>query len=116
MRYESESRTWGIAARAISERIRAMPEFAEARQLVIDGAAAECGDASVPTMRALGGFSAVIERQIKALPDRFHAPVGSKLLPATVASELQLPGLDLVNAVKARLREIGAPGAQWVSP
>lgn len=101
-RYEGESRTWGTAAREISKRIRAMPEFTEARELVIAAAVAECHGCDVPAMRALGGFTAVITRHIAALPERFRAPVGSKLLPATVASELRAS--ELIESVRDLLR------------
>lgn len=101
-RYEGESRTWGIAAREISKRIRAMPEFAEAREIVIAATVAECRGCDVPAMRALGGFTAVIGRHIAALPDQFRTPVGSKLLPATVASELRAG--ELVESVRSVLR------------
>lgn len=83
-----ESATWSIAARAVSERIRALPEFAEARNRVVRESVALCLGRDVASMRMLGGFTAVIEHQIGALPPEFSAPRGSKLLPASVASEL----------------------------
>lgn len=88
MRYESESATWGIAARTISHRIRALPEFTEARARVVAAAVVACAGRDVAGMRELGGFSAVVEREIASLPERFRVNHGSKLLPTTVVDEL----------------------------
>lgn len=112
MRYESESRTWGIAAREISRRTRAMPEFQEARALVIDGAAAECRGADVAGMRALGGFTAVVERHVSALPDRFRVDCGSKLLPSSVAAELRC---SEVAAMVSDVKERCSTEPQWAN-
>jgi hypothetical protein len=88
MRYESESQTWSIAARTISQRIRDRPDFAEARALVVAAAFAACAGRDVAGMREIGGFSAAIEREIARLPERFRINHGSKLLPTTVVCEL----------------------------
>lgn len=88
MKYECESRTWSLAAQAIRQRIRALPEFGEARASVVAAAIADCRGKDVAGLRELGGFTAVVERHIAALPERFRVDHGSKLLPSTVASEL----------------------------
>ncbi len=102
--FESESRTWGMAARIVTERVRAMPEFTEALELIVAGAVAVCGSApSVARMRELGGFSKVIEQQRLSLPQRCFAKIGTPLLPTSIAIELCAADLDLVNKVKTRL-------------
>lgn len=102
--FESESRTWGIAARAVSARVRAMPEFTEALERIVAGSATACGPSpSVERMRELGGFSAVIEQQRLSLPQSCFDRIGSKLLPTSIAVELCASDLDLINKVKARL-------------
>lgn len=88
MRYESESRSWGIAARTVSGRIRAMPEFESTRARVVSEAIAECRGRSVEEMRALGGFSEVLSRLVAGLPPELRVNHGSKLLRASVAGEL----------------------------
>lgn len=95
-----ESTTWSIAARAVSERIRARPEFIEARQLALETALGLCRGRDVEGLRQLGGFTAVIERTIRELPEQFHLPVGSKLLPATVVTEL----LSVIPALRFELQ------------
>lgn len=76
------------AAAIVSERVRALPEFAHARSLVVAGAFDECRGRSVGEMRALGGFTEVLRRHVAALPGPYHADRGSRLLPRSVASEL----------------------------
>jgi hypothetical protein len=88
MRYESESKTWSLAAGAVRERVRLLPEFERTRAEVVAAAVARCRGKSVAEMRELGGFSAVLESLVRALPSGCRVNVGSKLLPATVAGEL----------------------------
>jgi hypothetical protein len=105
MRYESESATWGIAARIVRERIRALPEFEPTRAALVAQAINECRGRSVAEMRALGGFSEVLARLITALPASLRINVGSTLLPATVAGELvfEIPAMRAdVQAALAR--------------
>jgi len=80
----------------IRRRIAALPEFAEARELVLEQAFAECRGKSIPEMRELGGFSAVLERRIQALPARCQLNHGSQLIPYSVQ--------DLLRAELASLR------------
>lgn len=102
MRYESESRTWSIAAAEVSRRVRAQPEFAEARKLVLEAAFVECRGRSAAELRELGGFTAVIKRHVATLPDKYRAALGSKLLPATVVSELS--GQAEIGAMRFELQ------------
>lgn len=88
------------AARIIRARISALPEFAEARSLVVNAAIAECRDKDVDGMRELGGFSAVVRRQIDALPDAYRVNYGSKLLPRTVVDTLK----DFVPAMRGEVQ------------
>lgn len=105
-RYETESRTWGIAAQAVRERVRARPEFKSARAELVAGAIARCRGRSVQEMRALGGFSGVLHRLVASLPDEYRTNVGSKLLPATVASELMFEIAAMRAEVQAALVDL----------
>ncbi len=78
------------AARIISERIRALPEFAEARGLVVLAATTECRGKSVSELRELGGFSEVVRRHISALGEKYRVNHGSKMWPFSVVDELKL--------------------------
>jgi hypothetical protein len=59
-------------------------------------------------MRQLGGYSGVLERLVGELPQECHANVGSKLLPASVASELraEIPAMrfDVQRALSREVR------------
>lgn len=89
MYYEGESRTWGIAARIVAERVRSLPHFGTARAAIVKAAVELCRGKCVADMRLLGGFSGVLERLVGELPQECHANVGSKLLPSSVAAELR---------------------------
>jgi hypothetical protein len=88
MRYESESKVWSTAAAIVRGRVRAMPEFSARRREIVAEAVAFCRGRDVAAMRAVGGFSAVLARLVDASPAACHVNVGSKLIPTTVASEL----------------------------
>lgn len=111
--YESESRSWGIAARAISERVRAMPEFQGARATIVTEAIRTCRGKSVSEMRALGGFSEVLARLITRLPAELRTNVGSRLLPTTVAGELVVR--DRLHACRGATRACQRSGARVVT-
>lgn len=98
-RYERDD-SLSRAARIIRERICALPEFAHARNEVVTAAFVECRGCDVPAMRALGGFTAVIERQIAALPEKYRINHGSKLLPCTVVDTL----LEFVPAMREEVQ------------
>lgn len=112
--YEGESRSWGIAARIVRERIRALPEFASARTALVAQAIADCRGRSVEEMRALGGFSEVLSRLVAALPSEFRVNVGSKLLPATVAGELVFEIASMRADVQAALADETAAARYFV--
>ncbi len=89
MPYFERDNSLNTAARIVRDRIRALPEFAEARGLVVLAATAECRGKSVAEMRELGGFSEVIRRHIYALGAKYRDEShGSKMFPVSVVDEL----------------------------
>ena len=103
MRYESESRVWSTAARIVSDRVRALPEFSKFRGSLVRDAVALCRGKTVAEMRELGGFSSVLQKLIEALPESSDANVGSKLLHCSVRSELRLDVPSMRGEVQRRL-------------
>lgn len=88
MRHELDN-SLSVAAAHLRQEIQARPLYATSRAAVIRAALDQCRGRDVPAMRVLGGFSAVIERQIDALPAECHVPVGSKLLPFSIVNVLR---------------------------
>lgn len=85
------------AAGIVSARIRALPEFRNARELVLESAERRIFDydragPSVAVLRRMGGFTAIVEHAIAALPDHYRTNKGSKMLPRSVADELGFGG------------------------
>lgn len=78
------------AAGIVSDRIRALPEFVEARKAVVSGVADEIAGLDVPAMIALGGISQVVARHIEGLSDRYREDHGSQMWPWTIVDELGL--------------------------
>lgn len=110
------------SAAAISDRIRRLPLYREARETVVRVAVRVCrrGD-----LRELGGITAVVQRQIDRLPPECHANHGSRVWPRSVAAELRAQAEDLradVQVILARLeaaQQAEIPGRHlltWVPP
>lgn len=91
------------AAAIIHKRICGLPEFAAARGMVVAVTLAECRGRDVSAMRELGGFSAVLERNIDALPDKFRLNYGSKLLRRSVVDTLRAFVPSMREEVQAQL-------------
>jgi len=119
-RFESDSRVWAVAATEVERRVAALPAYAEARATALRLAAAEVADATadatpeaaVAAMRALGGWSAVVERAVrKACAGTAGAldPSGSALVPLTVE------GLLLRRAGELRVAAQSAAAAARVA-
>jgi hypothetical protein len=105
MRYERDD-SLGRAARIISDRIRKLPEFGEARRLVVLAAIAECRGKTVAEMRELGGFSEVVRRHIAALGAAYRVNHGSQMWPFSVADELKLNVPKMREAMQLALADI----------
>lgn len=88
MRYERDD-SLSVAAAHLRREIQARPLYATSRASVIGAALAKCRGRDVPAMRVLGGFSAVIEREIDALPAECHESIGSQLLPFSIVNVLR---------------------------
>jgi hypothetical protein len=89
------------ATARVAEAIRGLPEFAHARSRVVSAALAEIG--SLPTvahMRELGGYTAVVNRAIAALPSQYSLNCGSRLIPSTVADQLRLLNYAIASEVQ----------------
>jgi hypothetical protein len=108
VRYERDD-SLSVACAAVGSRVRALPEFNEAQEIVIGRAVAVCRGLSVATMRAIGGFSCEIRRQIEALPDAYRVNHGSKMFPRTVVDELRAAVPEMreeVQTILARAYEV----------
>lgn len=105
----------GKAFASVRDRVRALPEFSEARASVIASATVDCRGRDVAGMRALGGFSALIERHINALPPGFHVDHGSRMFPFTIADALRAEVPAMREAVQAALSASASGAVEAVS-
>lgn len=101
-RNQKEGDPLSIAASLISDKIRQLPEFAEAKDLVIAGVAAKVAGATVEDMRAMGGFTAIIKDQVDALDNRFRKSHGSEIWRSSVVNELRSFYMEIRNSAVAK--------------
>lgn len=85
-----------LACLIIRNRIMELPEYAEAKELVIGAAFLECRGKTVAEMRELGGFTNVLLRYLDGLAHnpnemwaKFRVDHGSKMWPRTVVDTLR---------------------------
>ena len=92
----------------VSQRIRGLPEFRNARDLVLESAERRVfdfdrGGPSVAVLRRLGGYTAIVEYAIAALPEHYRADKGSKMFPRSVVDELRFDAAALREALQRRI-------------
>ena len=99
MRYTRDN-SLNTAYSIVSDRIRALPEYRNARELALESAVRRVFDydrdgPTVAVLRRMGGFTRIAEYALEMLPEHYRADKGSKMFPRSVVDELRadLPAL-----------------------